>query len=74
MSTPLGDPEIRNPENVEMPAATAWPLVLGLGNFARVSTIPEIAYAFTQVFRTWRPGKSTASQASNCARPATRPR
>ncbi|MBI2001879.1 MAG: nucleoside 2-deoxyribosyltransferase [candidate division NC10 bacterium] len=34
------------------------PLVLGLGNFARVSTIPEIGYAFTQVFRTWRPGKS----------------
>ncbi len=34
------------------------PLVLGLGSFARVSTIPEIAYAFTQVFRTWRPGKS----------------
>ena len=32
-------------------------LVLGLGNFVKVSTIPEIAYAFTQLFRTWRPGK-----------------
>lgn len=34
------------------------PLVLGLGSFAKVATIPEIAYAFTQLFRTWRPGKS----------------
>lgn len=33
------------------------PLLLGLGNFVKVSTIPEIAYAFTQLFRTWRPGK-----------------
>lgn len=33
------------------------PLVAGLGSFARVSTIPEIAYAFTQLFRTWRPGR-----------------
>ena len=32
------------------------PLVLGLGGFARVSTIPEIAYAFAQLFRTRRPG------------------
>jgi nucleoside 2-deoxyribosyltransferase len=31
------------------------PLVLGLGSFARVSTIPEIAYAFTQLFRNQRP-------------------
>ncbi len=33
------------------------PLVLGLGNFVKVSTIPEIAYAFTQLFRARRPGK-----------------
>lgn len=32
------------------------PLVLGLGNFVSVSTIPEIAYAFTQLFRARRPG------------------
>ena len=32
------------------------PLVLGLGNFVSVSTIPEIAYAFTQLFRAQRPG------------------
>lgn len=32
------------------------PLVLGLGNFAKVSTVPEIAYAFTQLFRSKRPG------------------
>ncbi len=32
-------------------------LVLGLGNFVKVSTIPEIAYAFTQLFRARRPGK-----------------
>jgi len=31
------------------------PLVLGLGSFAKVSTIPEIAYAFTQLFRSRRP-------------------
>ena len=31
------------------------PLVLGLGNFVSVSTIPEIAYAFTQLFRARRP-------------------
>jgi nucleoside 2-deoxyribosyltransferase len=31
------------------------PLVAGLGGFARVSTIPEIAYAFAQLFRTNRP-------------------
>jgi nucleoside 2-deoxyribosyltransferase len=34
------------------------PIVLGLGGFAKVSTIPEIAYAFTQLFRSWRPGKA----------------
>jgi len=33
------------------------PLLLGLGNFVRVSTIPEIAYAFTQLFRVNRPPK-----------------
>ena len=33
-------------------------LVLGLGSFVKVSTIPEIAYAFTQLFRTRRLGKS----------------
>ena len=33
------------------------PLVLGLGNFVRVSTIPEIAYAFTQLFRARRPDR-----------------
>ncbi len=32
------------------------PLVLGLGNFVSVSTIPEIAYAFAQLFRARRPG------------------
>jgi hypothetical protein len=32
------------------------PLVLGLGNFVSVSTIPEIAYAFTQLFRARRLG------------------
>lgn len=32
------------------------PLVLGLGSFVKVSTIPEIAYAFTQLFRTRHPG------------------
>ena len=31
------------------------PLVLGLGGFARVSTIPEIAFAFKQLFRSSRP-------------------
>jgi hypothetical protein len=31
------------------------PLALGLGSFVKVSTIPEIAYAFTQLFRTRRP-------------------
>jgi hypothetical protein len=31
------------------------PLVLGLGNFVKVSTVPEIAYAFTQLFRARRP-------------------
>jgi len=35
------------------------PLVSGLGSFVRVSTIPEIAYAFTQVFRMRRPGRSS---------------
>ncbi len=34
------------------------PLVAGLGNFVKVSTIPEIAYAFAQLFRAWRPGKT----------------
>jgi hypothetical protein len=33
------------------------PLVLGLGNFVKVSTIPEIAYAFTQLFRARPAGK-----------------
>ncbi len=32
-------------------------LVLGLGHFGKVSTIPEIAYAFAQLFRARRPGK-----------------
>ena len=32
-------------------------LVLGLGSFGKVSTIPEIAYAFAQLFRSRRPGK-----------------
>jgi nucleoside 2-deoxyribosyltransferase len=36
------------------------PLVGGLGSFVRVSTIPEIAYAFRQVFRSWRPPKTVA--------------
>ena len=36
------------------------PLVLGLGNFAKVSTIPEIAYAFTQLCRNRRPAKPPA--------------
>jgi len=31
-------------------------MVLGLGGFVKVSTIPEIAYAFAQLFRTRRPG------------------
>ncbi|HWU39745.1 MAG TPA: nucleoside 2-deoxyribosyltransferase, partial [Candidatus Acidoferrum sp.] len=31
------------------------PLVLGLGSFARVSTIPEIAFAFRQLYRSSRP-------------------
>jgi nucleoside 2-deoxyribosyltransferase len=34
-------------------------MVLGLGSFVKVSTIPEIAYAFVQLFRTWRPGPET---------------
>jgi hypothetical protein len=33
------------------------PLVLGLGNFVKVSTIPEIAYAFAQIFRVHRSPK-----------------
>jgi nucleoside 2-deoxyribosyltransferase len=36
------------------------PLVSGLGSFVRVATIPEIAYAFRQVFRSWRPVKTLA--------------
>ncbi len=32
------------------------PLVLGLGGFVKVSTVPEIAYAFTQLFRSKRAG------------------
>ncbi len=36
------------------------PVVLGLGSFAKVSTIPEIAYAFAQLFRSRRPGKGAA--------------
>lgn len=31
------------------------PLLLGLGGFVRVATAPEIAYAFTQLFRARRP-------------------
>jgi hypothetical protein len=32
------------------------PLVAGLGGFVRVSTLPEVAYAFTQLFkRRWTP-------------------
>jgi nucleoside 2-deoxyribosyltransferase len=34
-------------------------MVLGLGGFVKVSTIPEIAYAFTQLFRTSRPSPQT---------------
>ncbi len=34
------------------------PIVMGLGSFVKVSTIPEIAYAFAQLFRSWRPGKA----------------
>ncbi|MGE5850281.1 MAG: nucleoside 2-deoxyribosyltransferase [Candidatus Methylomirabilota bacterium] len=41
-------------------------LVLGLGNFVKVSTVPEIAYAFTQVFRRWRP--ETASSIPQAVR------
>jgi nucleoside 2-deoxyribosyltransferase len=33
-------------------------LVLGLGGFVKVSTIPEIAYSFRQLFRFWRPGRN----------------
>jgi hypothetical protein len=36
------------------------PLVSGLGSFVRVSTIPEIAYAFTQLFRNRPRGKPPA--------------
>jgi nucleoside 2-deoxyribosyltransferase len=36
------------------------PLVRGLGNFVNVTTVPEIAYAFRQIFRTWRPPKAVA--------------
>jgi nucleoside 2-deoxyribosyltransferase len=32
-------------------------MVLGLGGFVKVSTIPEIAYAFTQLFRARRPDR-----------------
>ncbi len=32
------------------------PLVLGLGGFVKVFTVPEIAYAFTQLFRSKRAG------------------
>ncbi len=32
-------------------------LVLGLGNFVKVSTVPEIAYAFQQLIRAWHPSK-----------------
>ncbi|HSD51579.1 MAG TPA: nucleoside 2-deoxyribosyltransferase [Candidatus Methylomirabilis sp.] len=35
-------------------------LVLGLGNFVKVSTVPEIAYAFTQVFRRRRPEEASS--------------
>lgn len=41
-------------------------LVLGLGNFVKVSTVPEIAYAFRQVFRRWRP--ETASSIPQAVR------
>jgi len=36
------------------------PLVAGLGGFVSVSTVPEIAYAFRQIFRTWRAPKAVA--------------
>ncbi len=36
------------------------PIVLGIGSFAKVSTIPEIAYAFAQLFRSRRPAKGPA--------------
>jgi nucleoside 2-deoxyribosyltransferase len=36
------------------------PLVGGLGGFVSVSTVPEIAYAFRQIFRTWRAPKPVA--------------
>ncbi len=36
------------------------PLVAGLGNFVKVSTTPEIAYAFTQLFRARRAAASPA--------------
>ncbi len=32
-------------------------LVLGLGNFVKVSTVPETAYAFQQLIRAWHPSK-----------------
>jgi nucleoside 2-deoxyribosyltransferase len=34
------------------------PLVRGLGGFVSVTTVPEIAYAFRQIFRTWRAPKA----------------
>jgi nucleoside 2-deoxyribosyltransferase len=34
------------------------PLVRGLGNFVSVTTVPEIAYAFRQIFHTWRAPKA----------------
>jgi nucleoside 2-deoxyribosyltransferase len=40
------------------------PLVAGLGGFVTVSTIPEIVYAFTQLFRARRPGRDPLVPAS----------
>jgi nucleoside 2-deoxyribosyltransferase len=41
-------------------------MVLGLGGFVKVSTIPEIAYAFTQLFRAGRPSGAQSSPAAGC--------
>src|SRR5574341_906007 len=45
----------RGPYEVALRAPCA-----GQGNFVKVSTVPEIAYAFTQVFRRWRPEKASS--------------
>lgn len=62
------------------------PLVAGLGHFVKVSTVPEIAYAFTQLFRGRRetaspaypravreavePGRRLARALADCGSPA----